>query len=153
MELKFEVGAKVQQPIAEVWDAVVNPEKLTRYFTTGGASAPLREGTTVTWSFADTPDKAGGGPVSFPVRVTKVVPEQLIRLEWRAAEGDYQTKVEMRFEALGPKDTMVTISESGWKDTEPGLAESYSHCGGWMNMACCLKADLEYGVQLRKGFF
>jgi len=24
---------------------------------------------------------------------------------------------------------------------------------GWMNMACCLKAWLEYGINLRKGMF
>ncbi|ALO24786.1 hypothetical protein LEP1GSC137_2235 [Leptospira borgpetersenii str. Noumea 25] len=30
---------------------------------------------------------------------------------------------------------------------------SYMNCQGWMNMSCCLKAYLEYGINLRKGFF
>jgi len=47
MELKFTVMTKIQKPIAEVFDAVYNPEKLSGYFTNGGASAPLDEETTV----------------------------------------------------------------------------------------------------------
>jgi len=41
MELKFQVQTKIQKPVAEVFDAVQNPEKLSGYFTNGGASAPL----------------------------------------------------------------------------------------------------------------
>lgn len=55
MELKFEEYAKIKKSIAEVFDAVYNPKKLSGYFTTGGASAPLEEGITVTWNFADFP--------------------------------------------------------------------------------------------------
>ena len=41
MELKFKVQTKIQKPVAEVFDAVYSPEKLSGYFTNGGASAPL----------------------------------------------------------------------------------------------------------------
>lgn len=44
MDLKFEVYSKIKKPIKEVFDAVYNPKKLSGYFTTGGASAPLNEG-------------------------------------------------------------------------------------------------------------
>ncbi len=153
MELKFEVNAKILRPIADVWEAVYNPGKLSQYFTTGGASGPLNEGATVTWAFADAPAKYGGQAVAFPVRVTKVEPERLIELEWRASDGDYTTRVRIRFEPLGPSETMVSISESGWRETPEGLASSYSNCRGWMQMACCLKGYTEYGINLRKGFF
>jgi uncharacterized protein YndB with AHSA1/START domain len=152
MELKFEVHAKIQKPIADVWDAVCNPDKLRQYFTSGGASGPLKEGATVTWAFADAPSKQGGGSVSFPVKVTRLLPERLIELEWRAQDGEYNTRVQMKFESLGPANTMVSISETGWKETAAGLASSYSNCGGWMQMACCLKGFVEYGINLRKGF-
>ena len=65
MELRFTVSVKIQKPVEEVFDSVYNPKKLSQYFTTAGASAPLDEGTTVMWEFADHP-----GP--FPVRVKKV---------------------------------------------------------------------------------
>ena len=79
MDLKFQVQIKIQKPVQEVYDAVHNPEKLSGYFTNGGASAPLNEGTTVQWGFADNPGEA---PISFPVTVLKAIPNELIELEW-----------------------------------------------------------------------
>jgi uncharacterized protein YndB with AHSA1/START domain len=152
MDLKFEIHAKIRKPVAEVFDAVCDPEKLSRYFTTGGANAPLREGTTVMWSFADAPEKYRGSDLTFPVKVTKVLHGRLIEFEWAASDGNYNTQVRMKFEPLGPNETLVSISESGWKETPAGLASSYDNCGGWMQMACCLKAFVEYGINLRHGF-
>lgn len=146
MEFKFKVQAKIQRPVAEVFDAVQKPEKLSRYFTTGSASGPIVEGTTVIWRFADFPG-------DHPVVVKKVVPGQLIILEWKASDGEYNTRVEMKFEALDDRSTLVTISESGWKETQKGLESSYGNCEGWTQMACCLKAYLEHGINLRKGFY
>jgi len=40
MELTFQVHAKIRKPVADVFAAVVDPKKLSRYFTTGGASGP-----------------------------------------------------------------------------------------------------------------
>ena len=146
MDLKFRIQTKIQKPIAEVFDAVYNPKKITQYFTTESASAPLDEGAKVVWRFADYP-----GDV--PLSVTKVVPNALIVFEWAAMEGGYNTKVEMMFEPLGPEETLVSISEGNWKENQVGLDSSYGNCYGWMQMSCCLKAYLEYGINLRKGFF
>src|SRR6188472_1320344 len=110
MELKFTVQTKVQKPVADVFDAVYNPDKLSGYFTNGGASAPLDEGTTVEWAFADTPNETIG---LFPVEVKKVIQNELIVFEWEAAGGGYNTRVEMSFEKTGPEETLVKISESG----------------------------------------
>jgi uncharacterized protein YndB with AHSA1/START domain len=74
MELKFEVYAKIRKPIAEVFDAVYNPEKLSAYFTTGGASGLLDEGKSVIWDFADHPG-------AFPVIVKQIVKNDKIVLE------------------------------------------------------------------------
>jgi uncharacterized protein YndB with AHSA1/START domain len=159
MDLKFEVQVKIQKPRSEVFDAVYNPKKLSAYFTTGGASAPLKEGTTVTWDFADFPG-------AFPVYVKKVVPGERIVFEWAVAEHveplekgmppvkkEYNTRVEISFESLDANSTLVKISESGWKETPEGLKSSYGNCSGWMHMSLCLKAYLEYGINLRKGSF
>lgn len=146
MELKFQVQAKIQKPIEEVFDGVYNPEKLSGYFTTGGASGPLDAGTTVMWKFADFPDI---GPS--PVDVKEVVPNELIAFEWDAEDGKYKTRVEMRFEALNDGETLVKISESGWMDTDSGREAWNGNSMGWMHMADCLKAYLQYGINLREG--
>jgi uncharacterized protein YndB with AHSA1/START domain len=85
--------------------------------------------------------------------VKKVVPNELIEFEWAAGDGVYDTHVEMRFEPLGAEETLISISEGNWKENQKGLNSSYGNCYGWMNMSCCLKAYLQYGINLRKDFF
>ena len=141
MELKFQVQLKIRKPAAEVFAAVVDPGKLTSYFvqTTSG---PLAEGKTVTWEFAEAP-----GP--FPVVVREVARNQRIVFEWPAV--GYDTRVEMTFTPLNDDATMVRIAESGWPDDEKGRELSYGNAGGWMHMLACLKARLEYDINLRTG--
>src|SRR5688572_17970886 len=147
MELKFQVQTKIQKPVAEVFDAVYNPEKLSGYFTNGGASAPLDEGTTVEWTFEDTPGK----PIPpFPVKVLKSIPEELIEFEWQGSKGR-QNQVKCEFEQTGPDETLVKITESGWEENQEGLDGSYMNCMGWSQMLFALKAYAEYGIDLRKG--
>ena len=156
MELKFKVSAHIARPVAEVFEAIVDPAQLSRYFTTGGAKGRLETGATVTWDFADFPG-------AFPVQVVEVVPQQRIVLTWaaddaaekQAAEsGSYQTTVTMTFEPLDEgKRTLVSITEEGWRQTESGLKASYGNCQGWMQMLCALKAWLEYRINLREGMF
>jgi hypothetical protein len=59
--------------------------------------------------------------------------------------------VEMVFKPLDAQNTMVQISETGWREDPKGLESSYGNCGGWMHMVTCLKAYLEYGINLRAG--
>lgn len=148
MELKFKVQTKIQKPVVEVFDAVYNPQKLSGYFTNGGASAPLDEGTTVEWAFADNP---GDEEFRFPVVVKRLVRNELIVLEWEGAKG-LQTIVEIEFVADGD-DTIVRIRESGWRETQDDLNSSYLNCMGWSQMVSALKAYVEYGINLRKGAY
>jgi len=162
MDLRFTVQAKIQKPVNEVFDAVYNPKKLSSYFTTGGADGPLDEGKTVLWKFNDIGDKV----MTVPVKVQKVLRNRLIQFSWEASEGvydpktgtvpqpgGYDTVVEISFEPLNPKETLVKIVEGKWRTTEGGLQGSYQNCQGWSCMTSYLKAYLEYGINLRKGSF
>ena len=150
MELKFKVSTGIRKPVAEVFDAVYNNEKLGGYFTTGGASAPLDEGATVKWKFEDYHDATTDG---FPVKVTKVVPNELIVLEWHGEKDRPDNVVEMHFRALGENNTLVSIVESGWSETQHGLNLSYGNCMGWSQMLSALKAYAEFGINLREGAY
>ncbi len=160
IDLRFTVQTRIQKPVNEVFDAVYNPRKLTKYFTTGGADGPLDEGKTVMWSFID----SGVKIPPFPVKVKKVVRNKLIQFFQEASEGVYDVKtgqipagagydtiVEMSFEPLKANETLVKIVEGKWRPTEAGLQGSYGNCQGWTHMSMCLKAYLEYGINLRKG--
>ncbi|MFB3828753.1 MAG: SRPBCC domain-containing protein [Bryobacteraceae bacterium] len=146
MKLKFEVQAVIHKRRSEVFDAVYDPAKLSRYFTTAGASAPLRRGEEVIWKFADYPG-------DIRVRVLNTTPGERIAFEWDAEDGPYRTRVDIGFETLGEGRTRVSISERGWHETQEALDASYSNCHGWTQMLCCLKAYLEHGVNLREGFY
>jgi len=158
MELKFSVAARIGRPVAEVFEAVVDPEKLSHYFTTGGAKGRIEPGATVMWAFHDFPG-------AFPVEVVEVERNRRIVLRWDAsesapAEGEalppapsYKTIVTMTFEPLDEGRTLVRISEHGWRETEGGLRASYGNCHGWTQMLCALKAWLEYGINLREGMY
>lgn len=158
MELKFKVSAHISKPVAEVFEAIVDPKTLSSYFTTGGANGRLETGATVTWDFADFPG-------AFPVEVIEVVDNQKIVLRWEANEGvperdapvvdaGYFTTVTMDFAPLDDDTrTLVTISEGGWHETETGLAASYGNCMGWSQMLAALKAWVEYGINLREGMY
>ena len=143
MELKFQVQLKIQKPVAAVFDGVANPKKLSGYFVQT-ASGPIAEGTTVKWKFPEFDEQ-------FDVVVRQVVKNELIVLEWESMERGYNTRVEMSFKPLDAENTMVQISESGWRQTDKGLESSYGNCGGWMHMLTCLKAYLEHGINLRAG--
>jgi uncharacterized protein YndB with AHSA1/START domain len=143
MQPKFQVQLKIRKPVAQVFDAVVKPERLSGYFVQK-ASAPLVEGSTVQWTFAEVPGETD-------VVVRQVQKNERLVLEWPAASGGYQTRIEMRFEALDGTSTMLLIAESGWQDDDAGIEASYGNCGGWMHMMTCLKAYLEYGINLRAG--
>ena len=146
MELKFDVYAKIARPLARVFEAVADPRQLSAYFTTGGASGPLTEGSTIVWKFADAPG-------DYPLKVTKLVRNERIEFGWETNSGGYDTQVVMTFEPTDDGGTLVRIAESGWKEDPTGLKDSYGNCYGWTQMLCCLKVWVEHRINLRQGFF
>jgi uncharacterized protein YndB with AHSA1/START domain len=149
MELKFQVQIKVQKPVKDVFDAVYDPEKLSAYFTNGGASAPMDANTTVQWAFEDTP----GEPIGpFPVEVKNVVPNERIEFEWEGSKGR-NTRVVFDFTKTGDEETLVQVAECGWQENQEELDRSYMNCMGWSHMIVALKAYAEYGINLRKGAY
>jgi uncharacterized protein YndB with AHSA1/START domain len=164
VDLKFRVAARIARPVHEVFEAVADPAKLSRYFTTGGADGRVETGATVTWDFHDFPG-------AFPVEVIEVVPDERIVLKWDAAEGEapnlpdnpprsemttasYKTTVTMTFTPLdGDTRTLVEIREEGWRENQGALEASYGNCQGWSQMLAALKAWVEHGINLREGMY
>jgi uncharacterized protein YndB with AHSA1/START domain len=154
MQLKFTISGRIAKPVSEVFEAVVNPEHLSHYFTTGGAKGRLEPGATVTWDFADFPG-------AFPVIVEEVEKDKRIVLRWEAAddapEGEsaapHDTKVTMTFEQLEDGRTLVAITEEGWRETEKGLKASYDNCEGWTGMLLAMKMWLEHRLEIRHGLY
>jgi len=90
--------------------------------------------------------------------VEEVVKNDTIRFLWDAANprknGEpYKTTVEFTFKEIGPSNTLVTISEWGWEESDTGYLDSRGNSQGWMNMLTCMKAFVEHGINLRAGMF
>lgn len=155
MEVRFNVAGRIAKPVHEVFEAVADPEHLSHFFTTGGAKGRLETGATVMWDFHDFPG-------AFPVWVEEVIPDEKIVLRWQAAEGTIThdnrkgsstTTVEMTFTPLEGDRTLVEIIEYGWDDSEKGYEAAFGNCCGWTGMLAAMKAWLEYGINLREGFY
>jgi uncharacterized protein YndB with AHSA1/START domain len=143
---EFTVSGRIARPVAEVFEAVADPGKLSGYFTTGGARGRLATGATVTWDFADFPG-------AFPVQVVEVVDNAKIVLRWDAEGGAYKTTVTISFQDLGDGRTLVKIHETGWRDTPEGEKAAFGNCEGWTGMLCAMKVFVEHGINLRDGFY
>src|SRR5215469_7603514 len=79
VEPKFTVSAHVSRSVGEVFEAVADPDRLSAYFTTGGAKGRLETGAVVSWDFHDFPG-------AFPVKVIEVEQDKRIVLQWEANE-------------------------------------------------------------------
>jgi uncharacterized protein YndB with AHSA1/START domain len=149
MDMAFKVSGRIARPVHEVFEAVADPDVLSKYFTTNGAKGRLESGATVVWDFADFPG-------AFPVHVVDVEPDRRIVLRWQAADAGadpYETTVTIDFEGLDDGRTLVTIAEEGWHDSAAGQQASYGNCEGWTGMLCAMKIWLEHGINLRDGFY
>lgn len=146
MGRNYTLRTQISKPVAEVYDAIVSKDKLSKYFT-NKSSSDLKEGELIIWNWYEWGD--------FPVVVKKLIPHKLIELaldskEWKKTEDEaYEVLVIFEFEELDDNRTMLSISESGWKTDNEGLKASHENCGGWQHMSMCLKGYLEHGIDLR----
>lgn len=146
--LSFTVSGYIARPVADVYEAVADPEQLSKYFATGGARGRLEPGADVSWDFADFPGR-------FPVTVVEADPPRRLVIRWEGAESvEPDTTVTFEFEPVDDDArTLVTITESSWKATADGAKRAFSNASGWTGMLAALKVWLEHGINLRDGFY
>jgi len=147
-ELSFTVSGRISRPVAEVYEAVADPDRLSKYFTTGGARGRLEPGAEVSWDFADFPGR-------FPVTVVEAEAPRRIVIEWDGNETvDDRTRVVFEFAPIdNGTRTLVTITESSWRATDAGAKSAFGNCEGWTGMLAALKAWVEHGINLRERFY
>ena len=105
----------------------------------------MEAGKTLQWEF---PEFQG----SFPVRIKSIIPHTSIIFEW---DGDsHPLTVSIMLEAMNKdKSTLVKVVEKEVEHNEAGINWLKNNTAGWANFLACLKAYLEYGINLRKGGF
>jgi len=155
MALKTKVSGRIAKPVHEVFEAVVDPSRLSKFFATGpGTKGRLETGATVMWDFHDFPG-------AFPVRIIEVVKDKKVVLAWSsqddAAEGQpfrpHDNTVTIEFEGLEDGRTLVNIAEEGWGETPKGIRAMTGNTEGWTGMLAAMKVWLEHGINLRQDFY
>ena len=142
--LEIKVKLQLQKPVNDVFEAIVNPDIMSNYFISK-STGRMEEGKTLTWHF---PEFEQG----FPVRVGKIEKDKYISYYWGSEEGK-ELFVEMKLAAVDHHATLVTITEKSMENNEAGIKWLSGNSFGWANFLDCLKAWLQYGINLRKGSF
>lgn len=143
--LEIKVSIQVSKLVSEVFDAIVDPDKMSRYFI-AKSTGRMEERKTLTWYFPEFEE-------GFPVRIGRIEQDKYVSFTWDSEDGK-PLQVEM---TLSPQSdgeaTKITITEKGQQNDEAGIQWLKGNTEGWANFLACLKAYLEYGINLRKGAF
>jgi uncharacterized protein YndB with AHSA1/START domain len=141
MEVQVSVVDRVLKPTADVFDAIIDPDKITKFFASG-SSGPMAPGKTITWTFADV-----GRTIS--PEVLAVEEDRHIAFAWDAS-GE-TARVDIWIEPYDEQSTRLTITEDGWSMDGVGVKRALGQTQGWTDFICCMKGYLQFGVNLRKG--
>jgi uncharacterized protein YndB with AHSA1/START domain len=141
--LEIEVALQILKPVNEVFDAIVNPDKMSKYFISK-SNGRMEEGKQLMWQFPEF-------DLEFPVRVGKIEINKYISYYWDT--DGIELFVEMTLKTSDNYSTIVTITEKQRDNDEAGIKWLKGNTAGWANFLACLKAYLEYGINLRKGAF
>jgi uncharacterized protein YndB with AHSA1/START domain len=142
-ELIIDVAMQIQKPSNEVFEAIVNPEKMTNYFISE-STGMMEEGKELIWKFPEF-------DFDCPVRIGKIEKDKYVSYYWMME--DIELFVEITLTEKENNSTLVSITEKSMNNDEKGLKWLSGNSFGWSNFLSCLKAYLEYGINLRKGAF
>jgi uncharacterized protein YndB with AHSA1/START domain len=141
--LEIKAAMQIQKPINEVFEAIVNPEKMSNYFISK-STGKMEEGKNLIWKFPEF-------DADVPIRVGKIEKDKYVSYYWLM--DDIELLVEMTLTTKENNSTLVSITEKSRSNDEQGLKWLSGNSFGWSNFLACLKAYLEYGINLRKGAF
>lgn len=140
MILESKASLQIQKPADVVFEGIVNPDNMTNYFISE-SSGRMKNGVDLIWKFPEFDE-------TFPITEIKIETNQSISFVW-----DSDTVVKISLEELPDKSTVVRVNENGKPLNEDNLKWALENSGGWANFLACMKAYLEYGIQLRKGAY
>ena len=141
--LEIKTAIQILKPVNEVFEAIVDPIKMSNYFISK-SSGRMETGKQIIWQFPEF-------DMEFPIRVGKIIKDMFISYYWDA--NGTELLVEMTLSPRRKGSTLVTVTEKGRSNDEAGIKWLKGNTEGWANFLACLKAYLEYGINLRKGAF
>ena len=141
MNLDIKAAIQIQKPIEEIFEAIVNPEKMTQYFISEG-SGRLEEAKEILWKWPEFPE------YNCVINNIKIEQNKSISFVW-----DNQTTVTINLKEQADKSVVVRVTEGEKELNDENLKWYGSNTEGWANFLAFMKAWLEHGINLRIGAF
>jgi uncharacterized protein YndB with AHSA1/START domain len=141
--LEIKAALQILKPVNEVFEAIIDPAQMSNYFISKG-SGRMEEGKKIMWRFPEF-------DMEFPIRVGKIVKNKYISFYWDVDGIELLTEITLT--ERSNNSTLVSITEKSRENDEAGIKWLIGNTEGWANFLACLKAYLEYGINLRKGAF
>ena len=143
-QLTIKAAIQIQKPIHSVFEGIVDPLKMSNYFISE-STGRMEQGKNLIWKFPE---------FSFevPVRIDRIEKDKYISYWWNGENGK-ELLVEINLEKQPDNSTVVTVTEKSMDNDADGIKWLGGNTEGWANFLACLKAYLEYGINLRRGAF
>ena len=137
MDTQIITKLKILKPTNEVFEAIVDPEKMSNYWFSSG-SARVEQGKTITWRY----DEYNAEGV---INVLEVDDNEKIVFSWGGE--NQETIVTITLEKLDELSSIIKVVESGLQENDPEIVNKMlGQKEGWVYMLTCLKGYLENGV-------
>ncbi|SFN95892.1 Uncharacterized conserved protein YndB, AHSA1/START domain [Paenimyroides ummariense] len=141
-KLTAKASIQIQKPVNEVFSAIVSADKMNRYFIES-STGNLGTDKTVQWKFPEFDDV-------FPVTGKEIKENEYVSFDW---SGEPNMLVEIFLQPQKDNSTVVKVVEHEMEKTHAGIKQMMQQTEGWANFLACLKASLEYNINLRNGAF
>ena len=142
--LEINTSLRILKPVEEVFEAIVDPAKMSQCFISKSSGRLEEEGKVLLWKFPEFEPE-------FPVRTGRIEKNRYISFYW--SNDNIELQVEMSLSPGKENSTIIVVTEKGRENNEAGITWLKGNTQGWANFLACLKAYLEYGINLRKGAF
>lgn len=127
----------IRKPIAEVFNAFIDPNITTKFWFTK-SSGKLEKGKTLKWEWEMY-------NVSIEIDVTEIIDNEIISIKW----DNPKTNVDFEFSELSENQTYVVIKNYGFSQIGDDLIEAINNnTGGFTTVLDGAKAYLEHEIEL-----
>ncbi|MEP6513288.1 MAG: SRPBCC domain-containing protein, partial [Parafilimonas sp.] len=111
-KLQIKAGLKILKSADEVFNAIVDPDKMSKYFISK-STGWMETGKTITWQFPEM-------DMEFPIRVQRAEPYKYISFFWNDVDGT-ETFAEITLKKRDDDSTFVSITEGTRDNDEEGI--------------------------------
>jgi uncharacterized protein YndB with AHSA1/START domain len=134
-----EAAMLIRKPVAEVFDAIIDPSITTKFWFTKG-SGRLEVGKPVEWKWEMY-------DITIQVTAKAIEPNRRIVMQWPGYKTT--TTIEWTFAPQADGTTFLSVTESGFTgDGDELVAQVTGSTAGFSLVLAGLKAYLEHGIQL-----